>query len=54
MLELRCLHIESSEYLCDRRAEYQIDGTVYCARHARRLMEASGHGVLKPQTKEAE
>jgi hypothetical protein len=38
MLELRCPQIESSEYLCDRVGEYQVDGTIYCARHARRLM----------------
>ena len=39
MLELRCPQVKSSEYLCDRTAEYQVDGTIYCKRHARRLME---------------
>ena len=39
MLELKCPQIESREDLCDRTAEYQVDGTIYCARHARRLIE---------------
>jgi hypothetical protein len=39
MPELKCPDIESSEYLCDRPAEYQVDGTIYCNRHARRLVE---------------
>jgi hypothetical protein len=36
---VKCPAIESSRYLCDRRAEYSIGGTIYCATHARRLME---------------
>lgn len=37
---LKCPQIESSsKYLCDRPAEYHIDGTIYCHHHARRLME---------------
>jgi len=36
---LKCPQIESSQYLCDRPAEYHIDGTIYCHHHARRLME---------------
>ena len=48
MLELRCPQIESSEYLCDRAGEYQVDGTIYCARHARRLMAKKiGREVLE-------
>jgi|6_EtaG_2_1085325.scaffolds.fasta_scaffold04353_10 hypothetical protein len=39
MPELKCPQIESNAYLCDRAGEYQVDGTIYCARHARRLME---------------
>ena len=38
-MKLKCPYIESSEYLCEREAEYQVDGTVYCGRHARYLME---------------
>ncbi len=26
------------EYLCDREATYQINGTIYCEIHAKRLM----------------
>jgi len=47
MLELKCPQIESSEYLCDRTAGYQIDGTIYCAHRARQLME------LKTQKKDS-
>ena len=36
---LKCPQIESSQYLCDRPAEYHIAGTIYCHHHARRLME---------------
>ena len=35
----KCPSIESSEYLCDRLAEYEISGSVYCATHARRVVE---------------
>jgi hypothetical protein len=37
--KIKCPAIESSEYLCDRNAEYLIQGTLWCGRHARRLME---------------
>ena len=39
---LQCPHVESNQYLCDRLAGYQVDGTVYCAIHARRLMVEKG------------
>jgi hypothetical protein len=39
---LQCPHVESNKYLCDRLAGYQVDGTVYCAIHARRLMVEKG------------
>ena len=39
---LQCPHVESNKYLCDRLAGYQVDGTVYCAIHARRLMMEKG------------
>ena len=32
----KCPAIESSKFLCDREAEYQIEGTVWCNIHARR------------------
>ena len=35
---LRCPEIESTKFLCDREASYQIDGTVYCQIHAQRLL----------------
>jgi hypothetical protein len=51
MTTLNCPHIESTNwddstsrvptsvaYLCDRDATYQIDGTVYCNIHAKRIM----------------
>ena len=38
----KCPAIESRKYLCDRIAEYQIDGTVWCLIHARRIIEAKG------------
>ena len=36
---IKCPSIESSKFLCDREAEYLIEGTLYCNKHARRLME---------------
>ena len=39
MEQLKCPQIESRMYLCDREADYQIDGVVYCQIHARRLMQ---------------
>ena len=39
---LKCPHIESSRYLCDRAALYSIHGIVVCAVHARRIMEKEG------------
>ena len=35
---LKCPHIESTKFLCGRTANYQINGTVYCQIHARRLL----------------
>ena len=35
----KCPARESSKYLCDRIAEYQIDGTVWCATHAKRVQD---------------
>ena len=39
MTQLKCPATESSEFLCDRVAEYQVNGTIYCGKHARRIME---------------
>ena len=36
---VKCPAIESSTFLCDRNAEYLIEGTLWCGIHARRLME---------------
>ena len=33
---LKCPVRESSAYLCDRKAEYAINGTVLCHHHAMR------------------
>ena len=38
-MEFKCPARESSEFLCDRVAEYQIEGTMWCHIHARRVME---------------
>ena len=35
---LKCPHIESTKFLCDRDASYQVNGTVYCQIHAQRLL----------------
>ena len=40
MAQLKCPAWESTEFLCDRDAEYQVNGTIYCNKHARRLIEA--------------
>ena len=50
MTELKCPATESSEFLCDRVAEYQVHGTVYCLKHARRIMEG---GMLREATEPA-
>ena len=42
MAQLKCPHIESTQFLCDREATYQIDNVVYCCIHARRLMLRKG------------
>ena len=34
-----CPARESSAFLCDRVAEYHIDGIVYCNWHARQIIE---------------
>ena len=36
----KCPIIESSEFLCDRPAAYEINGVVVCETHARRLEES--------------
>ena len=38
LFDLRCPHRESTKFLCDREASYQVDGTVYCQIHAQRLL----------------
>lgn len=38
-MEYKCPARESSKYLCDRVAEYQINGTVLCNIHARRVLD---------------
>jgi len=38
-MEFKCPARESSEFLCDRVAKYQINGTVWCNTHARRILE---------------
>ena len=38
-MEYKCPARESSKFLCDRIAEYQIEGTVWCNMHARRIIE---------------
>jgi len=50
---LKCPQIESSEYLCDRPAEYEVNGSVICGIHARRMQsqasdvcpECKGHNL---------
>jgi len=37
--QVKCPAIESRNFLCDRGAEYLVDGTLWCGIHARRLME---------------
>ena len=37
--QVKCPAIESSKFLCDRGAEYLIQGTLWCGIHARRMME---------------
>ena len=37
-MNLKCPAPESRKYLYDREAEYHIDGTIWCWKHARRLM----------------
>ena len=36
----KCPIIESSKFLCDRPAEYEINGVVICETHARSLEES--------------
>ena len=59
MTTLTCPQIESREweegahvptgvaYLCDRDATYQIEGTVYCQIHAKRIMLEKENRALK-------
>ena len=41
----KCPKIESSKYLCDRPAEYEISGVVVCETHARRMMDGDGEQI---------
>jgi hypothetical protein len=50
----KCPQIESANYLCDREANYQIDGVVYCQIHAKRLMEFRSHEHIETETLEME
>ena len=50
MTELKCPAWESSEFLCDRVAEYQLNGIIYCEIHARRIMEG---GMMREATEPA-
>ena len=38
-MEYKCPARESSAFLCDRVAKYQINGTVWCGTHARRVQD---------------
>jgi len=40
VMEYKCPARESSAFLCDRVAEYHIDGTVWCNTHAKRIVES--------------
>jgi len=44
-MQYKCPAIESTKYLCDRVAEYQIEGTVWCHTHARRVLEGDDMAV---------
>jgi len=35
----KCPAKESSKFLCDRVAEYHVNGTVWCNTHARRVLD---------------
>ena len=50
MMRLKCPARESSEFLCDRVAEYQVNGTIYCNKHARRIIEG---GKMREATEPA-
>ena len=50
MTQLKCPARESSEFLCDREAEYQVNGTIYCNKHARRIIEG---GKMREATEPA-
>ena len=51
----KCPAIESSAYLCDRLAEYEVSGSVYCGTHARRVVEkrTKVEAVLETRTEAA-
>jgi hypothetical protein len=49
----KCPVRESSAYLCDKVAEYHIQGTDYCESHARRKMEGTLHEVAPRAAQEA-
>ena len=40
VLERKCPEVESSQYLCDRPARYEVRGGLVCEIHARRQAEA--------------
>jgi hypothetical protein len=50
MMRLKCPARESSEFLCDRVAEYQLNGIIYCEIHARRIIEG---GKMREATEPA-
>lgn len=47
MIQLKCPRIESSKHLCDKKADYQIDGIVLCNVHAREVMRGKGNSPWK-------
>ena len=50
MMRLKCPARESSEFLCDRVAEYQLNGIIYCEIHARLIIEG---GKMREATEPA-
>ena len=52
MTQLKCPSRESSEFLCDRDAVYQVDGTVFCNIHARRAIERILEAIRGPRPME--
>jgi hypothetical protein len=50
MNKFLCPARESSRYLCDRDAEYLVDGALWCNTHARRIIESktglASYGIM--------